>query len=331
MKVKFKEDGEILERLYKEDLNEIFLNEINDTISCIIPKFLNKRNLDEFNGEYTYDFGDDKDKNISWMSNAMNGSLSFDDDILEDSKYDSNVNFTIQNNNFKESVLKKNFLIKNDDNEENNELNNNITINGLIKSIEISSNQVLNFIKDEGKELAEKYKNKLSNLDLKSDLNFSSSNKLRVLSKQDYENLKLQKGNKNYLRDLTIQGDITPSLEFPLVFENELFKIKIFGIPFVYKIKIDWVPQRGNIFYQHDYIRGNKKYNIKEEIIEIENYSNITISYKVFINTILNYLNHKLLDKFGEQFIQLSNLIENNLTSFSLNLESVFKPFIFII
>ena len=96
MKVKFKEDGTIYERLYKEDLNEIFMNEINDTISCLIPKFLNKRNLDQFDGDFTIDFGDDKNKNSFWVSNTMNGSLCFDDDILENSKYDSNINFTIQ-------------------------------------------------------------------------------------------------------------------------------------------------------------------------------------------------------------------------------------------
>ena len=50
MRVKYKGDGTILEIVGQKDLNELYYNEIKDTISCLIPKITtddDKRNLDE--------------------------------------------------------------------------------------------------------------------------------------------------------------------------------------------------------------------------------------------------------------------------------------------
>ena len=51
----------------------------------------------------------------------------------------------------------------------------------FIDSTEINSTLTLNYIKNEGKKLAEKYKNKLENSDFKSEKEDSSSNRLRIL------------------------------------------------------------------------------------------------------------------------------------------------------
>jgi len=215
MQIKFLKDGTIIDRLFQSDLNDLYRNEINDTIFGILPKLnlsdlTGNRNLEEFNGELPeYEYGDvDKSKNISWISNVLDGKLSLDNDALKNSQYNSNINITIQNDEIKESVIQKTIIIKNDEYEKSDEyyddtdkdsvlfgkeLNDDITIGGLIQSIVTKSNQTLKFIKDGGKELAKKYENKLKNLNLISENEIPSTNRLRVLSNEEYEkNMKLQ-------------------------------------------------------------------------------------------------------------------------------------------
>jgi hypothetical protein len=38
MQIKFLEDGTIIDRLFESDLNELYRNEINDTIYGLLPK-----------------------------------------------------------------------------------------------------------------------------------------------------------------------------------------------------------------------------------------------------------------------------------------------------
>ena len=114
MKVIFKNDGTIVKILFQKDLNKIFMNEINYIISCLIPNFIKKRNLENINKEETfYNNGEDKNENIFWFSKNIKGKLGLDDNILLNSEYDSKINITLQNNFIKQSVLEKRFLIKN--------------------------------------------------------------------------------------------------------------------------------------------------------------------------------------------------------------------------
>jgi hypothetical protein len=94
MQIKFLKDGTIIDRLFQSDLNDLYRNEINDTIFGILPKLnlsdlTGNRNLEEFNGELPeYEYGDvDKSKNISWISNVMDGKLSLENDALKNSEY----------------------------------------------------------------------------------------------------------------------------------------------------------------------------------------------------------------------------------------------------
>jgi len=200
MQVKFKEDGTIVEQNNLKDLNDLYFNEINDTISCLIPDFIKKRNLEQldinneeknlFNDETFYNSGEDKSKNISWFSKTMKGKSSMDNTDLS-YKYYMNINITLQNNQINQCVLEKQIFINKENEKQNEDFENELT--GLINSLENNSTQTLNFIKNEGKKLAEKYNNKLKNLDFKSEKEPSSLKRLRLLSNKKYEkNLKLQ-------------------------------------------------------------------------------------------------------------------------------------------
>ena len=208
IQVIFKKDGTIVDRLFQNDLNDLYMNEINETISCLIPKLINQRNLDQINNETVFDNGI-IDENNSWVSNSMNGKLSLDDDILINSKYESNLNITVQNKTLTQSVLEKKFLIQNDENKNFSSIDNNIEfmndinddfiyLNSLIQSIEIVSKQTLKYQKNKGKKLALKYKNKLSHLDLKSETNFNFSNRIIIMSNQEYEEKLKKKYKKNF-------------------------------------------------------------------------------------------------------------------------------------
>ncbi len=106
IKVKFKNDGTIIDRLFQSDLSVTYMDEINDIISCVIPDFIKKRNLQKinednylFNYETSYNSGEDKNENIFWFSKII--------DELNSENY-IKINITIQNNHIKQSVLEKN-------------------------------------------------------------------------------------------------------------------------------------------------------------------------------------------------------------------------------
>ena len=341
MKIKFKNDGTIIEKLFQKGLNEIYMNEINDAISCMIPNFINKRNLEQLNEEETfYNNGEDKNKNSSWYSKTMKGKLGLDNNAVLNSEYDGKINITLQNNMIKKSVLEKKIIIKNGEYQKpknfnfdegtisfGDELNDDITIKGLIDSVENNSTQTLNFVKDEGKNLAEKYKNKLKNVDFKSEKEHSLLNQLRVLSNKEYEEkLKLQ-NNFNNSRKLE-SVEFTQSMQFPLVFKYEIFKSDILINQVALRAIINWVPSTGIISFKVFFHNGTSDKEIDElsHNVQIENYSKVVISHKNLIMTIISYLNEEILGKIDENYIQLSSLIESHLKSYGNNLENVLEP-----
>ena len=335
IQVKFNNNGTIVDRLFQNDLNDLYMNEINETISCLIPKLINQRNLDQINNETVFDYGI-IDENNSWVSNSMNGKLSLDDDILIYSKYDSNLNITVQNKTLIQSVLEKKFLIQNDENKNFSSIDNNIEfmndinddlfyLNSLIQSIEIVSKQTLKYQKNEGNKLALKYKNKLSQLDLKSETNFTFSNRIIILSNQEYEEKLKKKHKKNFnnLRNLFNFGDITDSISYPLEFKYELFRTNIVGIQFSLNTIIEWIPTEGTIIFKLSYQKGEKLYDLDKFSLYIENYEKIIKSMK----TVVFIINNNISNQIKKNFIELSHLLNNYLISYETklktNLESI--------
>jgi hypothetical protein len=333
MKFNFKEDGTITNRLLPKglEIDPVLYNEINDIITALIPNMTKKRNLEEYNGDVDFD-----GKN-NWKSKSMDGALGLDDDVLVNSKYQSLVNTTIKNGEIEKINIKKNLLIKNSDYEKTesksddetviigDKLNDDNTYNGLIDSIEIDSNEILIF-KKEDKELLEKIKEKLKDVKFEK----KSSSGLRVLSKQEYEEkLKLQneyKKNLNNLRELESSPIITESTYSPLAFTYELFKTSALGLQISFRAKIEWIPSFGYIQYQIFYQRGSKTFEYKPEVIEIKNYGKVVYSYRAMVATIISYLKDQILAKLNDNYSQLTNVLENYLKSYETNLNSILDP-----
>ena len=332
IRIKFKKDGSDIKEEVPEDFNDLYFSEINETIHCIIPNMEKKKV---------------KNENENLYNKNNTGFISINDDDLKDSKYDEDINIfseKLENEFYKQAVFQKNILIKSGEynNKENEKKNPNIvevaegfddglTINGLIDSIKINSIQTVNFKKDDGAELAKKYKEKLDALQW-SNYNSLSTNKLRILSKEEYEeNLKLQneyEKNSNKLRDLVLQGDKTNSLGSPLSFNYELFKTNVLGIQLALKANITWVPKEGSILYQLYYQRGKKNVDVKEKKIkvDIENYGNIVSSYEQLTMTIISSLEKLILDQIDGINIELENKVENFLSKYSTTFSQILDP-----
>ena len=333
IRIKFKEDGSIINEEVPEEFSDLYFSEINETIHCIIPSL---------NGKI------DKNGNETIYTKDFVGGLSVNDSALVGSNYDEDINILSENEIYKQAVYQKNILIKSGEyNKKNvsknnefknpdaveigNEFDDGLTINGLIDSININSIQTVKFKKDDGEELAQKYKEKLDGLQW-SNYNKSSTNKLRVLSKEDYEeNLKLQneyEKNSNKLRNLVLQGDKTNSLGSPLFFNYELFKTNVLGFQFALKANITWVPKEGAIIFQLHFQRGKDNFYIKEETVkvDIENYGKIITSYEQLTITIINQLQKLILDQINEINIELETKVQNYLNKYSKTLEDVLIP-----
>ena len=178
MRVNFKDDGTLVEQNIPKDINNLYFNELNDTIACFIPIYLNKREikLDDFEGQNNPKKG--VNKNDKWISNDIRGRLILDDIALINSEYKAIINVTIEEGNCKQCIFNKNISIRNGEYGKSNdnlnlsgdtytngyELNDDFTIKGFIDSIETISTQTVKFKEDGGEELAKKYKDKLEKL-----------------------------------------------------------------------------------------------------------------------------------------------------------------------
>ena len=331
VRVKFKDDGTIIEQLVLKDFNDLYLNEINDTIACIIPKYLNssQNNLKK---------EDEKEK---FVLNDIIGGLSLNDSVLVNSLYNASIKSSGENGTPKGGVFVKKIKLENGEYDKSNEkmsltedtitigdeLTDDITINGLIKSIETNSIQTIKFEKDGGEELAKKYKDKFEKLQW---LNSSSSNRLRVLSKEEYEEkLKLQNEygkNIDNLRNLADLGDVTESMQNPLVYKYEVFKTNALGFQFILRAIIEWNPTTSNITYKLSYQIQNTKFDLEDVKINIANYSKVIKSYKTLITTTISYLKENILKKIQGNFDNLTTSIKDNLTPFSSKLEDILIP-----
>jgi hypothetical protein len=347
IRIKFFYNGTILEIVGQKDINELYYNEINDTISCLIPRIINesksdrsdRRNLDEVDGINHYSNETDTKENKTSYLNNIKGRLSLNDSALLNSEYKADINITIEKGNYKQMTFNKELVIQNGEYEKSvdpslnktymgDDINDDITVNGLIQKVETISNQTLNFERDGGEELALKYKDKLEKFDFSD--NKLSSTKLRVLSNEEYEeNLKLQNefgNNLNNLRDLADLGDVTQSLYFPLIFNYEIFKMNVLGLQMALRARIEWVPSAGYIVNKISFQRGNKNFELSDAKIEIKNYSNVIKSHKTIMNTIISFLKKQILGKVQENYDQLLTLLKKHLNDYLSNLKNIVNP-----
>ena len=163
----------------------------------------------------------------------------------------------------------------------------------------IDSTQNINYSKEESE--TEKYEKIFQNLIFTKTY---TKNGLRILSDEEYK-IKLQKEiekkYKNYkkLRKLDL-ADATSSLEFPLFFKYEIFKTNVLGIQLALRINLEWVPKTGSINIQLIFQRGKNIIELTpdEFPITINNHSQVIISYKALLTTLISKFTDKIVNNF---------------------------------
>ena len=309
-KVSFYQNGTIKELSFSANSNEVYTEELKELIEGIIPNLNGK--IEQ--GDYKFT-----------VSNDSNYKIAIGEDALVGSNADSNLATNVENNFVKDFTLKKEYYLQNSDyDNNNNDLNKNSapetvspkdsfkndleTINSLIQSVDITINMNTSFEKNLEDETVEEYENKLKNINFSSE---TSSKGLRLLSKEEYEkNIKLQNkiinGFKN-LRNLQSPAEYTSSMEFPFAFNYELFKTNMLGVQIAIIASINWIPTDGTILIRLYYVRGKNTSEIKTESININNFSDVTKSYKTIIITIINYLQTQIISYIDDYNINISD------------------------
>jgi hypothetical protein len=198
------------------------------------------------------------------------------------------------------------------------------TINSLFNSIETKSNQHIKFLKDDGELLAKKYEEKFENLEFKK----ISSNNLRLLLNDEYiEDIRFKKGNeKEYkniksIRELSDIDEFTLSMELPISFKYEIFKINTLGSKFSLTADIEWIPKSSNIIFKLSYKKGSKIIELDPIYLKIPNYSEVLHSYKAIIITIMKYLKENIIKKIETNYEEINKLLNENLLNYVNNLD----------
>ena len=309
-KVSFYQNGTIKELSFSANSNEVYIEELKELIEGIIPNLNGKIEQGDFKFS---------------VSNDSNYKIAIGEDALVGSNADSNLKTNVENNYVKDFTLKKEYYLQNSDyDNNNNDLNKNSapetvspkdsfksdleTISSLIQSVDITINMNTSFEKNLEDETVEEYENKLKNINFSSE---TSSKGLRLLSKEEYEkNIKLQNkiinGFKN-LRNLESPAEFTSSMEFPFAFNYELFKTNMLGVQIAILASINWVPTEGTILIKLYYVRGKNTSEIKTESINIDNFSDVTKSYKTILMTIINYLQTQIISYIDNYNINISD------------------------
>ena len=217
-KFDFYKNGTKKETSFLKNTQIIYQNEIESLIPCLIPSLnSNKNKLNKT----SYSLQDTVTQPIIIGNNTLDLSNS----EIEVVTLNQQVNSVKMNSTSK--MANSEFEI-----DENIELDSTSTINSLLKSMETTSNQNINYLNEDGELIAKKYEEKFKKLEFEE----PSSRRLRLLSNEKYfENIRLKTGNgKEYkniknIREL-VDVDFTSSLEFPLTFRYEIFKIDSIGL-----------------------------------------------------------------------------------------------------
>ena len=314
-KISFNENGEIFENNFLIGTNEIYKNEINDTLLGLIPKIKNSyRNLEQIELAQTED-----DFNNTIYEQKITGRIAIDNDALKNSKFYSNIISKTKFKRVENSVIKKELNIlngeyDNNNNDSNVEFKDLSTIKSLFQSILINSEQNINLIETQNEKKTKEYEEKLEKFVFSGT---NSKNSLRILTENEYEKqMKILKEieNKYKLRNSALVGEVTSSLEFPLTFKYEIFKTNILGIEFALRTSVEWIPKMGYASFNLIFQRGTKEYKLDNQYISIGNYSNIVKSYKNILMTIISEFEVNILDQFEGSYKNLSDNIKENLT-----------------
>ena len=314
-KISFNENGEIYENNFLIGTNEIYKNEINDTLLGLIPKIKNSyRNLEQIELAQTED-----DFNNTIYEQKITGRIAIDNDALKNSKFYSNIISKTKFKRVENSVIKKELNIlngeyDNNNNDSNVEFKDLSTIKSLFQSILINSEQNINLIETQNEKKTKEYEQKLEKFIFSGT---NSKNSLRILTENEYEKqMKILKEieNKYKLRNSALVGEVTSSLEFPLTFKYEIFKTNILGIEFALRTSVEWIPKMGYASFNLIFQRGTKEYKLDNQYISIGNYSDVVKSYKNILMTIISEFEINILDQFEGSYKNLSDNIKENLT-----------------
>ena len=190
--------------------------------------------------------------------------------------------------------------------------------------MKVTINMKASFDKKIDDKKTKEYENKLKEINFSSE---TSSNGLRLLSKEEYEkNIKLQnevrKGFNN-VRDLQSVEEFTSSMEYPFTFNYEIFKSNMLGVQVAIVASIKWIPTEGTILIKLYYVRGSKTSEIDTKTIVINNFSDVTKSYKTILITIISYLKDEIIKYIDNYNINIS---EDNIAKYILNFRKTLEP-----
>jgi hypothetical protein len=314
-KFDFYKNGTKKETSFLKNTQIIYQNEIEAIIPCLIPSLNSNKNK--------------LNKTSYSLQDTVNQPIIIGDENLDLSNSEIEVvTLNQQVNSVKMNSTSKMANSEFERDDENTYLDETTTINCLIKSVETTSNQNINFLNEDGDLLAKKYEEKFKKLKFEE----SSSSRLRLLSNKKYaDNIRLKNENeKEYkiiknIRDL--EGvEFTQSMENSFVFRHEIFKIDTLGLKLSLRADIEWVPKQSLIYFKLSYLKGTEVLEILSDYIKIENYNEVAVSYRTVIITIIKYLDEDILQKIDENYDEISELLNNQLLNYANNLDKVLDP-----
>ena len=322
-KVTFSKNGTIKEQSFSTNSNDVYTEELKDLIAGLIPNLIANENINE------------KD-NIFSVVNNNNNMIALGEDALKGSKADSHLSTNIDNHFAKEFSIQKEFYLKNSDYEsdnvqddENVHVNSSLfnpleTINSLIESVDVTINMNTTFDKNLDEQSVKEHENKLKNIIFTKE---TSSNGLRLLSKDEYEkNIKLQNEIRKGFNLRNLDTNFTFSLGSPFAFNYEIFKTNMLGCQIAIIANIKWQPSNGLILIELNYVRGTKitKLEPKKNLtFEINNYSDVVVSYKAIIQTIIKYLKEEIISKIDNYNVNIS---EDQFEIYKTNFQNTLAP-----
>ena len=178
-------------------------------------------------------------------------------------------------------------------------------------------------LKMKEKQLQKKYEEKFKNI------NFVSTNKLRLLSNKNNIKLENENGKKSInIKNLRELQDIifTQSLETPLNFKYEIFKINVLGINLALRANIEWTPKANTVEMTITFQRGNNVTELDTKLFKIENYYKVVMSYRTIITTIIKHLKEDILVKIDNNYDMINNALNELLNEYSNNLDKLLDP-----
>ena len=313
-KFDFYKNGTKKETSFLKNTQIIYQNEIEAIIPCLIPSLNSNKNK--------------LNKTSYSLQDTVNQPIIIGNNTLELSNSEIEVvTLNQQVNNVKMNSTSK-MANSEFESDENIELDSTSTINSLLKSMETTSNQNINYLNEDGELIAKKYEEKFKKLEFEE----PSSRRLRLLSNEKYvENIRLKTGNEKEYKNIKnirelVDVDFTSSLEFPLTFRYEIFKIDAIGLKFSLTADIEWVPTTSTIIITLKYHKGENVIESEPNYLTIPNYKEVILSYKTIIITIISYLKDEIIQKIDNNYVEINNLLNEYLLNYADKLNEILEP-----